>query len=237
MSEKPSKEPYSIFRFWRIAIGKGWDGSREKFGLVVDITLALTAVGLFVFAWYSKRHADFNAERGEANMNYWFALIPVGLWLLWFIYHVWKAPHEIYMEQHREIERLEEQIKRLTDEEAKVAEAEKLKKGKRQMIANCIIDLENRITEVQKIGGYAYHGEVKKKACEETDVIIDRMVKLLDAFFDPLVSTRFAYIRASAISYPTDIPDEYMQRRGDLASHISYLENHKADILKLGETI
>jgi len=71
------------------------------------------------------------------------------------------------MEQHREIERLEEQIKGLPMRRLRSPKAEKLKKGKRQMIANCIIDLENRITEVQKIGGYAYHGEVKKKACEE----------------------------------------------------------------------
>ncbi|MGA2788678.1 MAG: hypothetical protein ABSF60_14250, partial [Verrucomicrobiota bacterium] len=119
LPEKPTPKAHSIFRFWGIAIGKGWEESREKFGLVVDITLALAAIGLFVLAWYSRRHQNFNEERGEANMNYWLALIPVGLWVIWFIYHVLKAPYEIYKEQfekyHEEIRYLQERIDSLTE--------------------------------------------------------------------------------------------------------------------------
>lgn len=35
-------------------------------------------------------------------MSYWFAIIPVSLWLMWFIYHVLKAPYEIYKTQFKE---------------------------------------------------------------------------------------------------------------------------------------
>jgi len=97
MPEKPlEKRQRSFWSFWGEAVKIGWEESREKFGVVVDITLFLTAVGLFVLAWYSKRHGNFNRERSEANMSYWFAVIPVGLWLMWFVYHVFKAPYEIY---------------------------------------------------------------------------------------------------------------------------------------------
>jgi hypothetical protein len=98
MSEKPPKEPYLFFVFWGIAIGKAWKNSREKFGLAVDITLALSAIVLFCLTWYSKHNPKFDADKEGAFMSYWFALIPVGLWILWFGWHVPKAPHEIYKE-------------------------------------------------------------------------------------------------------------------------------------------
>ena len=37
-------------------------------------------------------------------MSYWFAVIPVGLWLMWLIYHILKAPYEIYLELHKQYE-------------------------------------------------------------------------------------------------------------------------------------
>ena len=50
-------------------------------------------------------------------MSYWFAVIPVGLWLVWFGWHVLRAPYEIYKEQFEkheaEIQEKESAIKKL----------------------------------------------------------------------------------------------------------------------------
>jgi hypothetical protein len=96
--ERSNNHPHSFLPFWRIAIKEGWNESREKFGLVVDITLLISAFILWWLAWFSKHHPKFDADKENAIMSYWFALIPAGLWLLWFGWHVLKAPHEIYME-------------------------------------------------------------------------------------------------------------------------------------------
>jgi hypothetical protein len=102
--ESQRNQPRSFFSFWGVAIKKGWSESREKFGLAVDITLALAAVGLLLFAWYSKQHPKFDADKENAIVSYWLAIIPVGLWLIWFGYHVLKAPYEIYLEMYQKCE-------------------------------------------------------------------------------------------------------------------------------------
>jgi hypothetical protein len=105
MEEKPSeKHPHSFFSFWRQAIKGGWDKSREKFGSTIDLVALLLAIALVFVVWFSKHHKDFNEESGEAFVNYWLAVIPLGLWLIWFIYHVLKAPYEIYLEQYQKHE-------------------------------------------------------------------------------------------------------------------------------------
>jgi len=43
-------------------------------------------------------------HRRQAFMSYWFAVIPVALWLMWLIYHILKAPYEIYLGLHKELQ-------------------------------------------------------------------------------------------------------------------------------------
>jgi hypothetical protein len=122
MPEKPSENrPYSFFPFWGSAIKEGWEKSREKFGLTVDIILLISGFILFLMAWYSKHHPKFDADKENAIMSYWFALIPALLWLFWFGWHVLKVPHEIYLEIHgklkKEIERNDPKFKIFCDKD------------------------------------------------------------------------------------------------------------------------
>jgi hypothetical protein len=66
MAENPSKKSHSFFSFWGNAIKNGWSESREKFGLVVDITLAISVAVLLGAAWYSKHHPQFDADKENA---------------------------------------------------------------------------------------------------------------------------------------------------------------------------
>ena len=121
MAENDPHKPISFWRFWWITIKEAWSESREKFGLLVDILLFVAAILLFVFAWYSKHHPKFNAGEENEAVSYWFAIIPAGLWVLWFLYHVPKAAHKVYLEQHEH--KSQEALKlleKLTDVESKL---------------------------------------------------------------------------------------------------------------------
>jgi hypothetical protein len=146
MATPPSKNhPHSFFPFWGKAIEAGWKESREKFGLVVDITLALTAIGLLWCAWYSKHHSNFNADQEDAFMSYWFALVPVGLWLLWFAWHVLKAPHEIYMELYDKYQNeIAEKEQKFTALEAEIESLKSVNKRRfLAFMAQLMAEIEN----------------------------------------------------------------------------------------------
>jgi hypothetical protein len=92
----------NMLRFWPFvgkSIGIGWDKSREKFGLAVDIGLLLLATALVILTRYSRNHPKFNADKGENFMSYWTVVIPGILWLIWLGYHTIKASHEIYAKE------------------------------------------------------------------------------------------------------------------------------------------
>lgn len=120
MAEKPSKKPRSFFSFWGGAIKTGWRESREKFGSAIDLAAIGLGLGLFLVAWYSKQHPKFKADEEGAAMSYWFAVIPVGMWLLWLGWHILRAPYDIYKEQFEkheaEIGENKSEIKRLIGE-------------------------------------------------------------------------------------------------------------------------
>jgi hypothetical protein len=99
-----TKKHYSFFKFWIKSAKNGWSNLQEKFGTAIDFAALLAGIGLFLVAWYSKRHPAFNADKENAVMSYWFTIIPVGLWLLWLAYHILKAPYEIYKNQHEKYE-------------------------------------------------------------------------------------------------------------------------------------
>jgi hypothetical protein len=120
MAEQTDPQPRSFCKFCWDCIQEAWRESREKFGLVIDISFLLTTIGLCVMAWYSKHHASFNESEGEAGMSYWFAVIPSLLWAAWFLYHIPKAAHKIYKEQFdkhaAEIAEKTGQIQNMTEE-------------------------------------------------------------------------------------------------------------------------
>ena len=95
-----SKDPYSSSKFWGLCMVEAWTKSREKFGLLIDILLWLSAFLLFVFAWYSKHHPQFDKTKENDAVSYWLAIIPAALWIAWFLYHVPKASYKIYREQY-----------------------------------------------------------------------------------------------------------------------------------------
>lgn len=139
--------------------------------------------------------------------------------------------------KHSQVNILTERIKTLADEEAKAITAEKVKNGKRRILAKCLQDLDSRIAKVGKIHYFAYDEDVKAKECSDTDAVINHIVSVLDAFFDSFAATRFAGIKASPISYGPNVPDALTDQHADLLSHLSYLENHKADLIEIEKTI
>ena len=126
MPETITRKPHSFCKFWWLCIKEAWSESREKFGLLVDILLFIAAILLVLFVRYSRNHSQFNADKENGAVSYWFAVIPAGLWILWFLYHVPKASYKMYREQFNktgaEIEQKESRFHELSCEVQKFKE-------------------------------------------------------------------------------------------------------------------
>lgn len=78
-------------------------------------------------------------------MSYWFALVPVGLWLLWFAWHVLKAPHEIYMELYDKYQNeIAEKEQKFTALEAEIESLKSVNKRRfLAFMAQLMAEIEN----------------------------------------------------------------------------------------------
>lgn len=126
MSETNTQKSHLFWKFWWLCIKEAWAESREKFGLLIDILLFITAILWVLFVWYSRHHQQFDVDKENGTVSYWFAIVPAGLWVLWFLYHVPKASYNIYKEQfdknRAEIEQKESRIQELSCEVQKFKE-------------------------------------------------------------------------------------------------------------------
>lgn len=97
MEKDPSEiPPHSFFPFWGIAIKKGWNTSEEKLGRFLTWLAIISPVILFGIFQSSKGGSPDAESRREETMNHCLVFAPFGAWLIWFVVHILKAPHEIY---------------------------------------------------------------------------------------------------------------------------------------------
>lgn len=154
MVEENPQKPHGGWKFCGLCIGDAWTESREKFGLVVDILLAVSAVLLVAFAWYSKHHPRFNPGEENERVSYWFAVIPVGLWILWFFYHYSKAAHKIYLkEANARISENEANDKTIKTLKEQIDGRSRIQKAK-DTLGDCRRLLTKRIGEIHALEGH-----------------------------------------------------------------------------------
>lgn len=227
MSENHQEKPHSFLKFLGISISEGWSESREKFGLAVDVGLVLLAVGIIVLTWYSKHHNNFNEQGWEAGMNYWFAVIPVALWVTWFVYHVIKASHNIYLKQWKkhtdEISKKEEQIVELETKLAEKSAADKITEDKRlakELLGYRLMALKHRLDEAEHLSGYEFSEDVKKKEWEFTTKHINETEAV---FLKYMLMAELALFRIATPNPITEITNDayYGPQRMDRQWHIN----------------
>jgi hypothetical protein len=185
MAKEPSKNhPISIVPFWKRAIREGWEKSREKFGVAIDILLVVTAIGLLVIAWWSKNHPNFSAEKGDNFMSYWFALIPVGLWFGW---HVLKAPYEIYLELFEKHEsENEEKERKIT---ALVTEIESFKSVNKRRFLAFMAQLLGEIGNIHPVHWFQFFRDKIPNIRHESALIEDNFTPKDQGSFQNHVNT------------------------------------------------
>lgn len=232
MADEQPKKPHSFITFLGVSVREGWTESREKFGLAVDITLALAAFAIVGFAWYSRRHIGFNEQGWESKMNYWLAIIPVGLWVAWFIYHVLKAAHNLYVKEFEKNEEerklrnneravLQSEIKDLTEKLAGKSEADKLvlaKQAAKDLIGGKIMLLDNRLIEARNLSMYEFVNEVKANEWETTQKIFNDVERILLVNLTLAELGRFRAAHGASVKEITDDP-YFAERRMDKAWH------------------
>jgi hypothetical protein len=144
---------------------------------------------------------------------------------------------EMEIAHNEEKRRLRAEIKKLSDEEAKAIAAERVKNGKKRLLANLLSQLDAQILKVNDISFYSYDGDTKKKACQDTDVLIEKIADILDTVLDdPFAAARFRGVRASHISFGANVPDIHAEMHREWLSLLSYLENHKQNLVECGKT-
>jgi hypothetical protein len=210
MSEEPSKMPHSFLKFLWISIAEGWRKSREKFGLLVDISLWLGAIAIVAFTWYSKHNSGFNEQNWESGMNYWFAIIPAGLWVIWFFYHALKASHNIYLEQYekteaeRKLHDVEKNalVTQLQAFQSKLDEKEH-KKQVKNVLADYLQKLEYRILAIRQTEAYKY---VKTIASDGTEPESTKLLKEITTFLESegLHSEALLFVSTTGLSFSKD---------------------------------
>jgi len=99
LSKKPHdshrKHPHSFLSFWRHGFKKAFKKSWEKYGhALIGFGLFYTVIAVFL----PKKYATI--EFLGVDMSTWIQLIiPSALLILFLIYHIARAPYEIYKEQ------------------------------------------------------------------------------------------------------------------------------------------
>ena len=92
MARSHRTSPHSILSFWWSVLAEAYNKSDEKFGRVINLSALLAAGTLLVFAFLSHRNPKLNTGQEDNIVSYWLVVIPAGLWLLWFLFHLAKAP-------------------------------------------------------------------------------------------------------------------------------------------------
>ncbi len=232
MAENNQKPAHSFFRFFGISIAEGWAESREKFGLAVDITLALAAFGILWLTWYSKHHGDFNEQSWEGRMNYWFAVIPVGLWVAWFIYHVMKSAHNLYLKEWEKAENerakhdgekaaLQSENQSITEKLAEKSEADKLvleRQGAKNTLGIDLMALNKRLGEAREISRYDFVDKVKDDAWTATNELFFKVQSDLALKLTLAEYSRFNITVGESVKEITDDP-YHGQRKMDWLWH------------------
>lgn len=216
-SEKPHEsqrsQPRSFFAFWGLAIKKGCQKSREKFGGAIELASFILGIGLLGVAWYSQHHKEFNAARGEEFVNYWTAIIPLGVGLLWLFYHILKAPHEIYLELHKklqnEIERNAPKFKLSCRKDITGCAIENpdgsMKFFRMQVETDCVNGIENckgHLIRIEKDGKVVYDHDARElpfARADEPDSLAKTISPNVPYFLDVLVT----YHRVDKVHFAT----------------------------------
>lgn len=107
MQEKVPHKSYSCRGFWSAVISEGFKKSREGFGLAIEIGMLFLGLAFIFIVWYSRHHKNFDVSKWEDFVNYWVAVIPIGVGLGWLLSHIIRTPYKIYKEQFEKINELE----------------------------------------------------------------------------------------------------------------------------------
>ncbi len=113
----PENQSHSFSSFWWEVFKNAWKTAEEKIGRAITWLAIISPVILYFVFPSSNSGNPHDEAKWEDAVNHWEAFIIFGLWLAWFIYHVAKAPHEIYLKQwekhQKEIGEKEELVGRL----------------------------------------------------------------------------------------------------------------------------
>jgi hypothetical protein len=93
------KHPRSFFSFWRHGFKKAFMKSWEKYGHALIAFGLLYTVGAFWLSRWAKK------ELWGLDMSVWVTLVVPGvLFAAFVVYHLLRAPYEIYLELHKKYE-------------------------------------------------------------------------------------------------------------------------------------
>jgi hypothetical protein len=249
MSEPHSATLHSFCKFWRIAISEGATKSWETgFGKAIEIGALLLAIGLFGVKQYHKNHNTFDVSIGEEFVNYWVAILPLFAGGLWFLFHIFRQPYEIYKKQftdhQEEIEEKDLKINEMSAEiiilQGKLAEkseADKLviaKQAAKELLGFRLRALEYRLQESRELNNYEFEGERKAKQWEATSRVFEETETCLRKHLTEAEGALF-YIAKSAPIQEINNDPYFGQRRMDYAWHYNCIIAKRdclAEILK-----
>jgi hypothetical protein len=233
----------SFWSFYRHGFSKALKKSLEKYGwAILLLGLLYTIVAFFISS--QTREEKFCGF----DMSFWLTYaIPGVLLILFLAYHVARAPYEIYKEQYEkhesdiaeknmQIGSLEEKLKEISNEGAKEDRKEALKQWKKKLLADLLLKLEARIFEIKAIGYSDFDSTRIVIANTDTTAVIENIAEELMKL-DSFAAARFKTIRESEVKTPSFIPDMLIDNHYQWASHISYLENHKSDLIEFAKTL